>query len=127
MQRKNLGKKGEDIAERFLLKKGYEVLERNFKTKFGEIDIIAKKDGILIFVEVKTILENEDFFPQDHITKKKKYQLLKMAQIYQTKNKISNFIPYQIDIIGIIKNKINPKKNKIFHFKNAIRDDRIFY
>ena len=51
---KNIGDMGEKKAVKFLKKKGYRILETNFKTKFGEIDIIAKKEGCICFVEVKT-------------------------------------------------------------------------
>lgn len=52
------GEIGEEIACRFLVKRGFQVLERNYRKKWGEIDIIAKKSGILMFIEVKTVTRN---------------------------------------------------------------------
>jgi len=55
MKQKNyeVGRLGEKIAAEFLAKKGYRILARNFRTRFGEIDLVAAKDGVLVFVEVK--------------------------------------------------------------------------
>ena len=53
--KQKIGRIGEDTAARFLVKKGFSVVERNYRKKWGEIDIIAKKDGIFRFVEVKTV------------------------------------------------------------------------
>ena len=52
---KNIGDSGEEIAANYLIGKGYEIIERNFRTNVGEIDIIAAHDGFIVFVEVKTI------------------------------------------------------------------------
>lgn len=52
--RRQKGDRGEDLAARFLEKRGYKILARNHRTRLGELDIIAKKDGVLVFVEVKT-------------------------------------------------------------------------
>lgn len=54
-ERRKFGNKGEDIAVRFLIMKGYKILDRNYLKKYGEIDIVAKKDNFVHFIEVKTI------------------------------------------------------------------------
>jgi len=121
MDRKELGDFGEKIAIKFLKNKGYKILEQNFKRKWGEIDIIGKKKRKIIFFEVKAIIKNKNFFPEDQITPKKKRQLLKIAQIYLSENKISLNSKYQIDIIAI---EISPnfKKAKVRHYQNALED-----
>jgi len=121
MNSKELGNLGEKIAQDYLRKKGYRILDVNFKRKWGEIDIVAKKRGEVIFVEVKTISQKEEFSPEDEINWKKKKQLRKMAQIYLSENKIPLNRPYQIDIMAV---EISPdfKKAKIRHYKNAIED-----
>lgn len=120
--RKKLGDFGEGIASAYLRKKGYKVLAKNFKRKWGEIDIVAQNKGRIIFVEVKTILEQEGFLPEDEIDWKKKKQLIKMAQIYLSENKIPLSHPYQIDILAI-EITSDFKKAKIRHHKNAIEDN----
>jgi putative endonuclease len=65
------GKLGENIAKDFLEKKGYNIVEQNYKTKYGEIDIIAKKGGELIVVEVRTKIGDLYGTPEDSLTKKK--------------------------------------------------------
>lgn len=121
MNSKQLGDLGEDIAEKYLRKKKYKILAKNFKRKWGEIDIVSRKKKNIIFVEVKTILKKQGFSPEDEVDWKKKRQLRKMAQIYLSENKISLESPWQIDIIAI---EITPdfKKTKIRHYKNAIED-----
>ncbi len=127
MDSKELGNLGEKIAQKYLKKKRYKILAQNFKRKWGEIDIVAKKQGKIIFVEVKTLrraerAEDKAFIPENEIDWKKKKQLRKMTQIYLSENKISLNYPYQIDIIAV---EISPdfKKAKIRHYQNAIEDD----
>ena len=119
MNRKQLGDFGEGIAREFLRKKGYEILTTNFENKWGEIDIVARKKGVIIFCEVKTIIEKQGFSPEDQVDFKKKQQLRKMSQIYLSKNKISLETPCQIDIIAITVAQ-DLKTYKIKHFENAI-------
>jgi len=117
-----LGKWGEDKAAEYLQNKGYKILERNFKRKWGELDIVAQKEKTIIFCEVKTIAkqnEDEPFFPEDEINEKKEKQLIKMVQIYLSYKKISPETPCQIDIIAI--EAINSEPN-IRHYENAIED-----
>jgi len=118
---KKLGELGEAIARNYLKKKGYSILESNFKRKWGEIDIIGKKKGKIIFFEVKCIFESPGFLPEDKITLKKRKQLAKMAQVYLSENKFPFSVPCQIDIITI---ELIPKKKKarIRHYKNAVED-----
>ena len=118
---KKLGELGEKIAQKHLKKKGYKILARNFKRKWGEIDIVAKKGKKIVFIEVKTIRQKEEFFPEDEIDRKKKRQLIKMAQIYLQEFKIPLDISWQIDIIAI-EISSNRKKAKIRHYKNAVED-----
>ena len=74
---------GEDLAASFLQKKGYKIIERNFRKGYGEIDIIAVKNGILIFVEVKTRTSNNFGSPFEAITPWKLKSLVKTAQFYK--------------------------------------------
>jgi len=124
ISRKKLGQFGERIAEDFLKRKGYKILDRNFFVrsafgpKTGEIDIVAKKDDAISFVEVKTVLASS-VSPEQKVNFQKQRKLIKMAQIWLMKNKIPLNKKWQIDIIAI-KIDLNIKKAKIRHFKNAV-------
>lgn len=75
---------GEEEATSFLRKKGYKIIERNFRKGYGEIDIIALKNEILIFVEVKTRISNNFGPPFEAITPWKLKSLVKTAQFYKS-------------------------------------------
>lgn len=119
-----IGQVGEEIATDYLKKKGYKILARNFKTKCGELDIIASKNKIIIFIEVKTLQQTKDrpseFLPEDEITFHKASQLQKMTQIYLSHKKLPLDIDQQIDIIAIEFNTIDDYI--IRHTENAIGD-----
>ena len=119
--KKGVGARGEELAKNYLKKKGYKILDKNFKTKWGEIDLATKKNGKIVFVEVKTIQKKEGFSPEDEIDRKKKNQLRKMVQVYFSQKKIPLESACQIDILAI---EILPnfKKATIKHFENAIED-----
>ena len=105
MTNKIIGKYGEDLACDFLTKKGYEILERNFRfSKLAEIDIIAHKKDVLHFVEVKT--RTQKFFgsPQEAVTPSKLKQIYSCAMFYLQNSK-KKYKSYQIDVIGIELNK----------------------
>ena len=130
--KQELGRFGEKIAARYLKRKGYKIMEANFRYKnFGEIDLIVRKSnkkwlffkklGDLVFVEVKTRLkvENSVFGPEHNITKFKQKQLLKLAKIYLAKHKLFE-IPWQIDIISIEIDPLNHKKFDLQHIEKAV-------
>lgn len=130
METKELGGFGENLACEYLVKKGYNILERNYRIKFGEIDIIAKKRWTLLhlfnkqsihFVEVKTIVAQDGFFPEDRVDYKKQHKLRKMAEIWLSQKKFKPDHPCQIDVIGIV---IDPDTQAptIRYFPNAVED-----
>ena len=111
-----IGKIGEDIAESYLIKNNYEIIERNFSCRQGEIDIIAKYKNEIVFIEVKTRSNNKYGNPIDAVTYFKKDHMLKSIQYYLFSKKLENcFI--RIDIIEVYK-----KGYRFFinHIKNAI-------
>lgn len=117
MPKKSLGQIGEDVATEYLRKNGYKIIERNYKKPWGEIDVIAKKDNTIFFFEVKTLQcfqGKPSFLPEENVTKKKKANIKKTAQIYTKEKNI--FLDYQIDVIGI---EFNSKsKCRLRHTKN---------
>lgn len=79
-----IGKEGEDLAAEHLKKKGYRILERNYKKPWGELDIVAQYGNEAVFVEVKTQNKGNKFFirPEENITPFKQKQLIKSAKAY---------------------------------------------
>jgi len=129
---KQLGNIGEDIAEKYLKKQGYKIIERNFRYKgCGEIDIIAKKGGSLSFIEVKTRItksQRSPYTPEDNITYFKQKQLIKLSKIYLVNNlsasrQENHNIPWQIDVIAVeIPQYCWTQKSKLRHIEQAIED-----
>lgn len=105
MSTKETGSKGESLAESFLKKQGYRIVERNFKCKFGEIDLIAYKKKVLSFVEVKTRLSSDFGEPIDAINKAKQKKLSRLANYYIYKKKIPSSVPCQFDVVAILLEK----------------------
>ena len=100
----------EDKATKFLEKNGYEIMDRNFHSRFGEIDIIAKKGEILHFIEVKaTKGEYEAIY---RIDIKKLEKIIKTINFYFSKRKFN--MDYQIDAILVQKDKIEMIENISF-------------
>ncbi|OQX87410.1 YraN family protein [candidate division KSB1 bacterium 4484_87] len=86
----NVGKLGEKLASDYLKNKGYKIIKRNYRFGHGEIDIIAEKDGILIFVEVKTKKFGDFGDPIYWITRRKQRQIAKIAQAYLYEKEIEH-------------------------------------
>lgn len=97
--RLSFGQSGEKQAEKYLIKNGYEILDRNFRCKFGEIDIIAFKDGVTVFVEVKARKTGSFGMGYEAVTEKKCQKLIMTAQTYFTgkKETASRFDVISID------------------------------
>lgn len=90
MNTRALGIIGEQVAVEYLSKSGYKILERNFATKMGEIDIIALKDGVIIFIEVKS----RNYFSHgsglESVTPDKIYKLVRTADTYLVLHRMAN-------------------------------------
>ena len=79
---KKVGDHGEDFAAEILEDAGYQILERNYRTRVGEIDIIAIRDGVLHFIEVKTRTEHDFGYPADAVTEEKQRSIRRSAECY---------------------------------------------
>jgi putative endonuclease len=111
-----VGKWGEQIATDYLTKRGYEIVTRNARTPYGEIDIVAKQGEIVIFVEVKTRTSDKMGLPEDSITARKRKHMLAAAEHYSAENEIDH---WQIDMIAV---EGKPGSTpRITHFENAIQ------
>lgn len=101
-QKRELGNKGEDKAAHYLLEKGYSIVARNWTTKFGEIDIIAKRrDGAYVFVEVKTVRSDGAIRPEENITSQKLQRFLRTVDIYLRTAHASETTLWQVDAITV--------------------------
>jgi putative endonuclease len=98
-----LGEKGEELAVEFLQKKGYKILERNWRFKKAEVDIITIKNNVLAVVEVKTRSSNYFGNPQDFVNPKKIQLLVEAINEYVTSKNLE--VEVRFDIIAILKNK----------------------
>jgi putative endonuclease len=95
-----LGKEGETIAVEYLAEHGYKILDRNFRSQQGEIDIIAKENDFLVFVEVKIYSIGSIGTPLGAIRKPKKESMIHAARTYLLKNNIKN-VNCRFDVLAI--------------------------
>lgn len=120
-ENKFAGSTGEDIASRFLLKNGYDILERNYRTPFGEIDIITKKDDQVVFIEVKTRISSSLGPPYLNITWKKKRHIIKNAYCYLKRYALVDSF-WRIDVVSVKLNEEYQVEN-IELFENAVTEE----
>ena len=106
-RQQNFGKKSELIATTHLKKHGYKILEQNYRTKLGEIDIIAKDQDTLVFVEVKARSSNRFGNPKWAVTPKKQRKVSMVALLYIKSTKQSN-VKARFDVVAISSAKDNP-------------------
>jgi len=115
MQEKELGRKGEEVALRFLKKNGYKIIEKNYVCKMGEMDIIAREKDTLVFVEVKTRTSMVFGPPQLAVNSTKQMQLSKVA-LYFLKEKRLEEVKARFDVIAVL---LRPKGEQIELIKDA--------
>lgn len=115
---RDTGKIGERIAERFLVSRRFRVLDRNFATPFGEIDLIAKQVDYIVFFEVKTRISERFGSPLFAITAEKQRHILKNCRFYLKRHGLYGK-PCRIDVISINLNE-KGELRKLKHIKNAI-------
>jgi len=119
--RKDLGRLGENIACRFLKLHKYKIIDRNFRSRFGEIDIIARdnQEDILVFVEVKTRMNDIFGLPEESVVYSKQQKLIKTVFFYLQEKREFADMDFRIDVMGI---KIDQgyRWARVKHIKNAI-------
>lgn len=111
----SIGEQGEKIARDYLEKKGYDIVETNYRFGHGEIDIIVRKDQLLIFVEVKTKKFGDFGDPINWINRKKQRQIGRIAKGYLYENNITD-LDCQFDVITL---NYEDGAYKINHIENA--------
>ena len=101
-----MGRAGENRAVEFLKNKGYKILKTNYKTPFGEIDIIAEENSVIVFVEVKTRTSEDFGLPCEAVDKRKQEKYFKTATCYLQKEKKMDS-ECRFDVIEIENGEIN--------------------
>jgi len=115
------GRLGEKLAQEYLKEHGYAIVECNYRSPDGEIDIVASKQGFLVFVEVRTKSTRTFGSPEESITRRKKQKLVTVSQHYLQNRDIKpaqwriDFIAVELDAAG------SPKR--IEHFEDAIGEE----
>ncbi len=135
MDLQQLGVFGEKIAENYLKKKGYKILDKNYffksalRQKKAEIDIVAQKEDVISFVEVKTSYYTnhkirrplkfmiDAFPPEERVNFQKQKKIIKAAESWLVKKRLSLDSKWQIDVVAI-KLDLEKKKARLSHFKN---------
>ena len=116
LSKKQLGDLGEDISEIFLIKTGYSIIKRNYRCRFGEIDLIAKDKEKLIFFEVKTRTNLNFGYPEESINNLKVLKLKKLAILFAVSENMGD-PDMQFDVISI-----NLSGNSFFDNINNIKN-----
>ena len=118
LQRKEVGARGEKLAADFLKKRGYRILQKNFRCREGEIDIIAQKDECIVFVEVRTKKSTAFGTPEESVTLAKREKLISLANTYiQDYDKPPQ--SWRIDVVAV---ELTPddRVSRLEHIENAV-------
>jgi len=116
------GIEGEDLAVSVLEKLRYKIVQRNYRTRAGEIDIVAREGECLVFVEVRTRASIEYGWPQETVIARKQKKLCKAARWYLQKNRIDD-VPCRFDVVAIVMNEASGEP-QVEVIKSAFRPEK---
>ncbi len=119
-KRLKLGREGEEAAVAYLKKKGYRILEKNFRSKLGEVDIITEKGGAIVFIEVKARADHQYGHPFNAITPAKQRKIIQVAQTYLAKHRLMENSA-RFDVVGLTLDPDNSKSFQIELLENAFQ------
>ena len=111
-----IGRQGESIAARHLERLGYEIRERNFRCAEGEIDLVARKDEYVVFIEVKTRSMETPYHPTLAVTAEKRSRLRRLGEYYCA-NYLEQPLQPRFDVVAVVLRPIvpRPKRGQQFH------------
>lgn len=101
MNRRQVGAKYEEMAARALYGSGYRILERNFRCRHGEIDVIARHKGFLVFIEVKYRRDSRAGFPEEAVDQRKQETIIRSARFYMLRHGYGEETPCRFDVVSI--------------------------
>ncbi len=123
-----IGKIGENIAKTFLMKHGFSILETNYRTHFGEIDIIARKDNKIRFIEVKSVkvrdfssIDTLHVKPEDNLTGEKWKKVVISSEIYLRNRGVTHETRWQIDLACVYINT-ETREGKVYLLENVNKE-----
>ena len=116
-EHRDLGEEGERLAAQFLRRRGYRVLERNYRTRNGEIDIICEYRGSIVFVEVKTRTNLAFGQPEEAVDARKQKKMVEMARSYLSQKSLSGKIDCRFDVVAIL----DGTRRSVKHIEDAFR------
>ena len=117
MDTRSLGQFGEEQAARYLRRRFYHIVERNYRCRFGEIDLIAKRGGYLVFVEVKLRRDASHGEAREFVTASKQQRVLAAAQLWLSQNETE--LQPRFDVIEVYAPQGDAGPVKINHIENA--------
>lgn len=117
--RDELGLRGEDIAARHLASAGWRILDRRWRSAFGEIDLVADDRGEIVFIEVKTRRGSGYGLPEEAVTARKREHLRAAAAAYLQAKRLERR-PYRIDIVAV---SLAPEGPRLAHFRSAVGEE----
>jgi len=116
--RQRLGHWGERLAAQHLRAQGYEILETNYRCAVGEMDIVARDEGYLVFVEVRTRKGREHGTPEDSITADKQAKIVEVAETYLQEMRLGD-VDWRIDVVAVELNE-SGRLLRLDHIPNAV-------
>lgn len=121
-----IGKMGELAALEYLLKKGYELVAQNYRSRYGEIDIIVKDSEYIVFVEVKTRNDRSEILPCEAVDKRKQKRIIMTTEMYLAYNQTD--LQPRFDVIEVWYNRRSQSVTKMNHIESAfIQEEEYTY
>lgn len=111
MNKREVGTRYEQKAAEYLIQNGYVIIDRNFHSRTGEIDLIAKNEGYLCFIEVKYRSSTYHGFPAEAVNARKMMRIIRTAEYYMLVHKLLPTTPCRFDVVVILDHDITIIKN----------------
>ena len=118
----SLGRRGEVAACRYLRRHGYRILAQRFRTRIGEIDLVAEEGGEIVFVEVKTRRGDRCGTPEEAVDARKRRRLARLAQAFLQQRRLEDR-PCRFDVIAVLWEA--GRRPRVDHFRHAFTLDEI--